>query len=89
MTFLILSEFTLSNDENEQLRMWEYASAEAYLNSSMLVASETLDERVKYIQSRYDAISNLLAFVRRMMYYLIARAEVSKLRPTSQSSTFY
>jgi len=54
----ISMKFTLSNDENEQLRMWEYASAEAYLNSSMLVASETLDERVKYIQSRVDNVSD-------------------------------
>eukprot|EP00794_Sanderia_malayensis_P003485 gene3485-3983_t len=47
-------KFELSKEENEQLRMWEFAATELYIHNTKLVESETLDERVKNIQSRYD-----------------------------------
>lgn len=63
-------KFKLLSDENEQLRMWEYSSAEAYLNSSRLLTSETLDERVKYIQLRVDNVTeNLSSFLSSHLSY--------------------
>ncbi|XP_065053971.1 transient receptor potential cation channel subfamily M member-like 2 isoform X2 [Rhopilema esculentum] len=54
-------KFKLSSDENEQLRMWEYTAAESYSYISKLLESETLDERVKDIQSRIDNLSTDMA----------------------------
>eukprot|EP00112_Aurelia_sp_Birch-Aquarium-sp1_P007627 Seg1831.8 transcript_id=Seg1831.8/GoldUCD/mRNA.D3Y31 product="Transient receptor potential cation channel subfamily M member 2" protein_id=Seg1831.8/GoldUCD/D3Y31 len=50
-------KFKVSEEENEQLRMWEFVAAESFSHNSKLVESETLDERVKYIQARVDSVS--------------------------------
>ncbi len=51
-SLFLYAEFQVSPEENERLRMWEFTATETYIHTAKLVESETLDERVKFIQDR-------------------------------------